>query len=161
MECERCNDHLSAYADDALSGRERRQVRSHLETCRRCREDLAEIRTLSALLRATPDPEPSPSFWAETYSTVRKRGAAPPRPAPLLHGGFGWGVALASVFVFLLMMPPRRINRAPIPPTPVAPAELISLHARLRSDQPLADSGSIHYALADPDGADENAPFME
>ena len=162
MECERCNENLSAYADGALSRLTARQVKGHVETCRRCREDLAEIRTLTALLRATGDPEPRPEFWARTYTTLRERAASRGRRAPVLPTlSFGWGVALAALLIIVLLVPPRQINRAQIPPTSVSPAALVSLHARLRSDLPLADSASLHYALIDADGTDETSAGVD
>ncbi len=162
MECERCNENLSAYADGVLSRRDASQVKAHIDTCRRCREDLSEFRTLTALLRATADPEPRPAFWAETYTLLREQAVARPRRSlPLRAPGLGWGVALAALLIVALLVPPRRINLAQIPPTSVSPAALVSLHARLRSDLPLADSASLHYALVDADGTDESFEGVE
>src|SRR5438132_101666 len=108
MECERCNDSLSAFADDALGRRENRAVRSHLAACRRCREDLAEIRSLKRLLRALPDVRPQPDYWARTYMRMCDHAARNPVRPVVRYLSFGWGVAMAALFILALMMPSRR-----------------------------------------------------
>jgi hypothetical protein len=57
----RIDDHVSpwlgAYIDGELIGVLREQVEAHLAACPACREELAEMRALSSLLRRQPLPE--------------------------------------------------------------------------------------------------------
>jgi len=48
---------LGAYLDGQLGRREKTEVETHLETCQSCRDELDELRRLSYLLRAAPQPE--------------------------------------------------------------------------------------------------------
>jgi anti-sigma factor RsiW len=155
MECERCNAKLSAYADGKLSAREARHVRAHLAACRRCREDLSELSILRALLRALPEPEPSPGFWNHTHLMVRQKAAARPRAAwelPKWH--YGWSAAAATLLIVLLASVPRRLDHTPVSTSFVNPAALVSLHASAHAGRPLADLGTLRYAYTEADAQD-------
>ena len=53
---------LGAYLDGELSRRDQIEVESHLETCQACRDELEELRQLSHLLRAAPQPDFTPAL---------------------------------------------------------------------------------------------------
>jgi anti-sigma factor RsiW len=48
---------LGAYLDGELSRRDKIEVEIHLATCQACREELEELRSISHMLRAAPQPE--------------------------------------------------------------------------------------------------------
>ncbi|GEM_PF-1381457 len=50
----RQREQLSAYVDGQLSSREERALEGHVASCESCRQALAELRSVVALLRATP-----------------------------------------------------------------------------------------------------------
>ncbi len=158
MECERYNEKLSALCDGALSHADSERVRAHLDSCRRCTEDLAELKALKALLRGLPQPEPRTAFWADTHRKVRLHAASGARPArrlfaPRMH--IGWGIAAAAIFVVGILAAPRRIDQTPLPREPaIHVAALVSLHANLRADRPLEDTGSLRFYAAEATAAD-------
>ena len=157
MDCERINELLSAYCDGALSLLRRRRVETHLRVCRRCREDVRELRAMRQLLRMLPQPEPSPAFWAGVQVSVRaiQRSAFKVivrRTQPQLV----WGLSFALVALAGLMLGPRKVDNGSMQMAVIDPNELISLHAALRNDQPLADSGSLRYVIAQPDGVERS-----
>ncbi|MDY6893073.1 MAG: anti-sigma factor, partial [Chloroflexota bacterium] len=67
-------DLIPPYHDGELSAVQRMQVELHLRTCATCREQLAQLKALSALLTATPvEVEATEEFWERL---------APRLPAP-------------------------------------------------------------------------------
>lgn len=52
---------LGAYLDGELDERSQGKVQAHLETCADCQTELKELRQLSQLLRAAPQPELTPA----------------------------------------------------------------------------------------------------
>ena len=78
-------DHISsklgAYLDGELDRRAQFEVQAHLETCPACRAELEELRRLSSLLRAAPQPEfPSTlDFKAQFMLQLPRRTETPPR----------------------------------------------------------------------------------
>ncbi len=59
---------LEAYYDEEMSSSQRRALAEHVSRCSVCQQELAERRTLSALLRAVPAPGPRRSV-----AEVRRR----------------------------------------------------------------------------------------
>jgi hypothetical protein len=83
---ERLTESLSAYLDGALARADRDALERHLATCETCREELAELQRVRALLRALPEPALPRSFALPT--SAARAGAR--RPA---RGGQGWARA--------------------------------------------------------------------
>jgi anti-sigma factor RsiW len=50
-DCDAIRDHLDAFVDGELRGAELRYVSAHLETCKRCGDEIDERRTLGGLIR--------------------------------------------------------------------------------------------------------------
>jgi anti-sigma factor RsiW len=53
---------LGAYLDGELDQRSQSEVETHLETCPACQAELEELRQLSQLLRAAPQPDFTPAL---------------------------------------------------------------------------------------------------
>ena len=69
---------LGAYCDGEMSGHRVREVQAHLAECQRCRAELAEVRSLSLLLRESagaPTRTPPERFVAQV--TLRLPSRAP------------------------------------------------------------------------------------
>ena len=58
MTCERWEPLLSLYLDGELSASDVSPLERHLESCERCREELASFRELSGVLSTDPEPDP-------------------------------------------------------------------------------------------------------
>lgn len=65
MGCEQIRLLLSAYLDKVTDEEQARAVRSHLETCPRCREELSQLHRLCHLLRNLKQPTPQRSLWKD------------------------------------------------------------------------------------------------
>ncbi|MGD9008837.1 MAG: zf-HC2 domain-containing protein [Desulfobacteraceae bacterium] len=71
---------LSAYLDNELSDAERLQISGHLETCAKCRNQLAALQAADAMIRDADAIEPSAtfdrSFWDKVASQERRKQPA-------------------------------------------------------------------------------------
>lgn len=76
--CQDIQPELSAYLDGELTPPQRAEVEAHLASCPRCREEVAELKTLAAGVAALPKLEPAPQFLAE----VRRKIARGDKPEP-------------------------------------------------------------------------------
>ena len=150
MDCESINSKLGAYLDGELATRSARQVEMHMRQCRRCKDDLGELQNLRLLLRNSRHAPPSPAFWSTFYLAVRN--LSPNRNIRLIRQ-IGMHTGLATVFclviVTYLLVVPSRISHTPPPSPTIEPAILVSMHADLRTDLPLADSGAMRYIFTD------------
>ena len=92
---------LSAYLDGELHGTRLLEMKLHLSACESCRNELKELRLVSDLLQAAPDPEfmPAGRFASNLMLTLPRRTMRdlPPKPGSLVW----WlvpGVLLAAWF---------------------------------------------------------------
>ena len=152
MDCERHNQNLSAFLDGTLSRSEAKRVESHVRRCRGCNEELAELTRLKQILAALPDAEPAPDFWADSFRRVRS--ARPTRGAVArmrIRQGLTVCAAAASIFLVALLAQNESPTGAlhPYEPTTIHADSLVALHTSLRTEMPLADTGTLRFAHID------------
>jgi hypothetical protein len=150
MNCESINNLISAFIDDELGPIRTRQVKLHLSRCQRCRDDMAELQTLRLLLRSSSTGNPTPGFWSSVSTSIRAQNGSPyilrPRKSQLRFGFVTASVIIAVVAVTLM---PRSTRDTTYPSRNLEPLTLVSLHADMRTDLPLADSGSARYIFTE------------
>lgn len=122
--CRRLKARLTSYSENALSVHEAERIRQHLQTCPSCREELAMVRQMAALLRTHKPqaPEPASDLWSRIHQEVN----AAPRV-----GRFAWwygrwalpagGLAAAALAVCLLVRPWHGLKPAAEPFVTAAP----------------------------------------
>src|SRR4030043_2138837 len=81
MKCHSVQKKLSAYQDNELEPREEKQVRSHLLSCRACREQFAELERVWQTLGGLEEIRPDPWFYPQLVRKVKE-----PRERTLLPG---------------------------------------------------------------------------
>src|SRR5438876_3824924 len=69
MNCERVEELLSAYLDNALAPEEWQEVTAHLQTCTKCSVMLAEFSRNDALISHLPRVSPDPSLRNRIFSS--------------------------------------------------------------------------------------------
>ena len=69
MNCERVEELLSAYLDNALAFEEWREVSAHLQTCAKCSAMLAEFSRNDALIARLPRVSPDPALRNRIFSS--------------------------------------------------------------------------------------------
>ena len=87
------SDKLGAYLDGELDRRAQSEVQAHLETCPACQDELEELRRLSHLLRAAPQPDftPASDFKAQLMLQLpRREEALPQAPHTRQLAAAGW-----------------------------------------------------------------------
>ena len=80
MKCSKVQKKLSAYQDRELEPKVREQVRTHLLSCRACREQYAELGRVWKTLEELQEIRPDPWFYRQLVRKVkapRERGLLP------------------------------------------------------------------------------------
>jgi len=80
MKCRSVQKKLSAYQDRELEPREQERVRSHLLSCRNCREQFAELERIWQTLEELKEIHPDPWFYPQVVRRIkepRERGLLP------------------------------------------------------------------------------------
>jgi hypothetical protein len=114
---------------DLVEGASAESAAGHLQTCERCRTQLADLRELRTISATGGDvPEPSPLFWNQLSARVHEAIAAEGEPRvawwrpstwPWLALPVGAGAMVALVLAFVLTS--RGLEPVPVPePTPIA-----------------------------------------
>ena len=81
MKCRSVQKKLSAYQDRELEPKEQEKVRSHLLSCRACREQFAELERVWQTLGELKEIRPDPWFYPQLVRKVKE-----PRERTLLPG---------------------------------------------------------------------------
>ncbi|MBC7236454.1 MAG: zf-HC2 domain-containing protein [Chloroflexi bacterium] len=120
---------LSPYIDGQLAPRERERIERHLRTCPLCRQELAELRTMRALLRRAPQRRVPRSF---TLPLSAQNEQAAFRRWNTLYGALRVAAVAASLALVLFLsgdvliargVIPLSSERAPSAPEPLRAAE--------------------------------------
>jgi anti-sigma factor RsiW len=99
MNCNECLENLTAFLDGELSAADSEQVRSHLDLCICCADELRSLKGAAEFIKSHRSELTVP---AESWSLIRARVAASPNPSrffALLRPRF----ALASLALFSLL----------------------------------------------------------
>ena len=72
MKCRNVQKKLSAYQDGELEPREQEQVRSHLLSCRTCREQHAEFSRVWQTLGGVEEIHPDPWFYQQIVRKIKE-----------------------------------------------------------------------------------------
>jgi hypothetical protein len=147
MSCETWHEQLIGLLDDELTAGERAALEAHLRECEQCREDLAELRTTSAVLqRWKPEDPPSEFVFVRRSRRRRLRELfAGLGPRALLPAGLG---AVAAVAITLLVLHGQR----PDARVQALRAEVLELNQRLAQTEAILAAPGLLRAGA-PGGA--------
>jgi anti-sigma factor RsiW len=146
---------LSAYLDGELTVPERRAVDEHLRGCAVCRQDLAALGRVKALLGVLPEVEPPAGLVAD----VRRAAAATAGGDPLLQwlrGAFrrpavAAAAALVALLLIALPMAKGRIDR--LQAANVGVEVYVREHAMLSGTDPFADPAYLGLLIGDANAA--------
>ena len=124
MNCRSAEPLLSAFLEDDLSQNERRNLESHLLSCRRCSHALRELRATLELLQTVPEVETSPHFEADLLARIRSGEGLRPsviewlrtylEPARL-RPVFLAGAGACAIWISVLLLGPSGVLRATNP----------------------------------------------
>lgn len=151
---------LPAYPDGDLPSFWRERVRSHLNRCPACREELAGFEEVVRTIKAAPPPEPEPEFW-DNFNRELHLKLAQTVPAPAPPGFFRKPVfllgapALAALLIWVAVgyLNPGRPGPAPL--APMAKQEQVGEKKPLASRAPAPapdDRGSVVFVAQNGEG---------
>ena len=89
MNCRHVLNTLSAYIDRELPGEEMLSVRSHLERCPDCLQEMESLKEIKTSLNALPMHEPRVDLASDILRQIHASEPEAPRP-------FAWGVMIAT-----------------------------------------------------------------
>jgi anti-sigma factor RsiW len=94
---EHVSNNLNAFLDGELDMHAQNEVLAHLETCQSCTEELEELRQVSRILRAAPQPKftPAGTFKDRLMLQLLRRNEALPEEMQKIH----WLLWLVPVIV--------------------------------------------------------------
>ena len=72
MKCSKIQKKLSAYQDNELETHEREEIRSHLLSCRDCREEFAELERVWQTLGGLEEIHPDPWFYRQIVRKIKE-----------------------------------------------------------------------------------------
>ena len=72
MKCRNIQKKLSAYQDKELEPLEQEEVRSHLLSCRACREQYAELERVWQTLEGVEEIQPDPWFYRQVVRKIKE-----------------------------------------------------------------------------------------
>ncbi len=124
MNCRSAEPLLSAFLEDDLSQNERRNLESHLLSCRRCSQGVRELRATLEMLQTIPEVETSPHFEADLLARIRsgeglrpsliewlRTYLEPARLRPLFLAGAG----ACAIWISVLLVGPNGVLHATSP----------------------------------------------
>jgi len=98
------DDILSAYIDGSLSEPLEARIRTHLESCSICRDELEGLMMMDRLMGELPDIEPSSGFDRAFWQKVSEKETQPDRFSFIKTFFFGWRPYLATAATALIVL---------------------------------------------------------
>jgi hypothetical protein len=134
-------EELSTYQGGALHGYRHWEVREHVDTCTRCRQELLALLKVGAVLTHLPDvPLPS-DLW---HRVATRLAPTPPRSYTwLLRLGLGTACIVALALMFWTHTPPTVL-----PPIPASHMSYVTDAHLMRMNEPLTDRVALGVELA-------------
>jgi anti-sigma factor RsiW len=84
MECDKCREEMTAFLDGELSSLSDRELKAHLEACRKCAAELSELKESYAFVESNAvAAEIRPEMWQQVRSRIVV--ISPPDPAGTFH----------------------------------------------------------------------------
>jgi len=78
MKCSQAHELIGELLEGTISEDDRRELEKHLESCRECRELLADFQEIKTQAAALPKIEPSPAVWTNVLAGVLRAGREKP-----------------------------------------------------------------------------------
>ncbi|GEM_PF-6017474 len=100
MNCNRIQEHLSAFIDGELESSLVPSVKAHLIRCSVCRKEKEQLETFSASIRAIPPVTAPPDFRDRIYASIHTR--TQPKPSPFLQWKLILAPAAAMIFGIII-----------------------------------------------------------
>lgn len=147
---------LSALLDNELTASETSRVTRHLEACADCRQELAHLRHMKAVLAAAPRRAMPPELVAAVearlergagpFSALRRLASAPVFWAPA--GALAMAALLMSLWV-------RALDRDPDQYVPLEP--LLAAHSRYAAESLVPEDSLVAATYSAPDAGNTDS----
>jgi len=132
MECKDIHKRLSAYLEKDVSSQQKEAIDKHLKQCKRCRQDLADLKKTIGYVQQLKDVEPPRWLAQRVMAQVRaeaeaKRGIVKRLFYPFhiklpLEAIAVIFVAIGAIYIFKTMQPQMQLAKIPTETREMAPA---------------------------------------
>ena len=172
MTCETVRPLLSEFQDDQLDAATAWQVQTHLTNCEDCARVSHDLGSVSRMLYALPNRQPSANFeasLAQRLALTRRPQVKPTWrdrlrqvfPGPRLRPALAFGVAMTAAVAVLLVPTAPPPDAGPLAAVrtvdPAFVADCVAQHRRDATGEPLADVAAQNLA-GHLDGAPSATP---
>ncbi len=132
MECKDIQKRLSAYLEKAVSPQQKTAIDAHLQECKRCRQDLADLKRTIEYVRRLEEVEPP--RWLAQRVMARVRAEAEEKPGIVKRLFYPFYIklpleaiavifiAVGAIYIFKTMQPQMQLAKIPTETREVAPA---------------------------------------
>ena len=150
MKCKDFQRYMSSYIESSAPERKRRELESHLATCRNCREAVEETRRMVSFLGEGERAEAPDEFESIVMNRVRALETGPGLHHRVTPGRFSYGFAAAAALViaclaFFYYYPrstgPESVDRATSPLLRIGGADIVTEAAFVDKLGELAGTG--------------------
>jgi len=132
MECKDIQKRLSAYIEKAVTPKQKAAIDAHLKQCKRCRQDLADLKRTIKYVQQLKDVEPPAWLAQRVMARVRSEAEAKQRiwqrlflpvhiklPLEAIALIF---IAVGTLYIFKTMQPQMQLAKIPTETREMAPA---------------------------------------
>jgi len=132
MECKDIQKRLSAYIEKVVSSKQKAAIDAHLRQCKRCRQDLADLKRTIKYVQQLKDVEPP--RWLAQRVMARVRAEAEEKPGIVKRLFYPIHIkipleaiaviflAVGTIYIFKTMQPQMQLARIPTETKEMAPA---------------------------------------
>lgn len=103
LRCSNFRKDLSAFLDDELDSRKRKQMELHISECAECRREAEKLQEMIGIIGAMERPEIPAQLWEGTRRGIEAVSELPTAKAPVLRMP-RWVFAPAAAVVFALLL---------------------------------------------------------
>ena len=152
LQCSSFRKNLSAFLDDELNLRKRKQMELHISECADCRVEAEKFREMIGIIGGMERPEVPVQLWEGTKRRIQAASELPARTPVLRMPRWAFAPAAAVFAVLLYILGGQllfhKYETGPIPITVYFQEHALSYSEQVLSPSPLPESNFL--ALGDP-----------
>jgi predicted anti-sigma-YlaC factor YlaD len=160
LRCANIRKNLSAFLDDELDSRKRKQMELHISECAGCRQETEKLREMIGIIGGMERPEVPGQLWEGTRRKLEAASQLPTRVPVLSMPRWVFVPAAAVVFTLLVyFLGGQLLYKYQAEPVPIA--AYVQEHALSYSEQVLPSNPLSELTIAQTELVTEEALFDE
>ena len=161
LRCSSFRENLSAFLDDELNPRKRKQMELHISECADCRQETEKLREMIGIIGGMERPEVPAYLWEGTRRRLEAASQLPVRALVLRMPRWVFVPAAAVVFTLLLYFLGGQLLFYKYETEPIPVTVYLQEHVLSYSDQVLPSNPLSELTIAQTELVAEEALFDE